>query len=311
MAEAGGEELHTVRSDMPVPEPRPSREAILVHIYPTGPQMGRRYVIASDPLTIGRGELCDIRIDDSSVSRRHATVEPFPGGVRVIDLGSTNGTFLNDVLITRAVLEDGDYLRVGNCIYRFLAGGNVEAEYHEEIYRLTITDALTGIHNKRYLIDFLDRELARSARHGRPLSLVLFDIDHFKRVNDDLGHLAGDYALRELTACIKTGVRREELLARYGGEEFAAVLPETSCGDATRYAERVRAAVEGHAFEYDGKRFAVTVSLGIASTAGNEACTAERLIQMADKALYRAKNEGRNRACVWPPDEAGPGPTAG
>jgi diguanylate cyclase (GGDEF)-like protein len=311
MAEPAGEDLQTVRKEVPVPGAGAQREAILVHIYPTGPLMGRRYVVAAAPLVLGRGDTCDIHINDSSVSRRHAAVEASPGGVTVTDLGSTNGTFVNDALITRAALTDGDYLRVGNCICRFLAGGNVEAEYHEEIYRLTITDALTGTHNKRYLLEFLDRELARSQRHGRPLSLVLFDIDHFKRINDDLGHLAGDYALRELAACLKTGVRREELLARYGGEEFAAVLPETSCADAARYAERVRVAVEGHTFEYDGKRFPLTISLGIASTAGNEACTPQRLIGQADKALYRAKDEGRNRACVCAPDEAGGAPSAG
>ncbi|HEX5273406.1 MAG TPA: FHA domain-containing protein, partial [Gemmataceae bacterium] len=130
MAERGGEDLHTVRRDGPVPEVGSSREAILVHIYPTGPQMGRRYVLAGDPLVIGRGEACDIRIDDSSVSRRHAAVEATAAGVTVADLGSTNGTFVNNVLVSRAVLEDGDYVRVGNCIYRFLAGGNVEADYH-------------------------------------------------------------------------------------------------------------------------------------------------------------------------------------
>ncbi len=295
----------TIRAEgMPAPEAGSHRDAILVHIYPTGPEMGTRYLVRSQPLTIGRGDNCDIQINDHSVSRRHASVQAGPGGVTVADLGSTNGTFLNNAAVASAVLKDGDYLRVGNCIYRFLAGGNIEAEYHEEIYRLTIIDGLTEIHNKRYLMEFLDRELARSQRHGRPLSLVLFDIDRFKSLNDGLGHLAGDYALRELAACIKSGVRREELFARYGGEEFAVVLPETSCADAARFAERIRAAVEGHAFDYDGERFPLTISLGIASTLGNEACTPQALIQWADKALYRAKHEGRNRVCVGGHGEA-------
>src|SRR5262249_999580 len=162
-------------------------DAILVHIYPTGPQMGTRYVITARPLIIGRGDNCDIYINDSSVSRRHASVEASPAGVRVTDLGSTNGTFINNTAVASAALRDGDSLRVGNCIYRFLAGGNVEAEYHEEIYRLTIIDALTETHNKRYLLDFLERELARSQRHRRPLSLVLFDIDRFHGITDASG----------------------------------------------------------------------------------------------------------------------------
>src|SRR5207247_3830386 len=137
-------------------------------------------------------------------------------GYYAVDLQSTNGTFVNDVPASICKLKDGDYLRVGNCIYRFLAGGNVEAEYHEEIYRLTIIDALTGIHNKRYLLEFLDRELARSARHHRPLSLVMLDIDRFKAVNDELGHLAGDFTLRELLSLAKEAIRKEELCVRYG-----------------------------------------------------------------------------------------------
>src|SRR6516165_2972170 len=159
---------------------------------------------------------------------------------------STNGTFINDVAVPEQPLKDGDYLRVGNCIYRFLTGGNLEAEYHEEIYRLTIIDALTESHNKRYLHDFLDRELARSARYHRPLALCLFDIDHFKAINDDLGHLAGDFTLRELATCIRSLVRREELFARYGGEEFVLVLPETTLEGAQNMGERVRSMVEEH-----------------------------------------------------------------
>src|SRR5262249_30475536 len=158
-------------------------------------------------------EDCDIRISDQSVSRRHARIEPTPDGYFAIDLQSTNGTFVNNAPVTMSKLADGDYLRVGNCIYRFLAGGNVETEYHEEIYRLTILDALTGIHNKRYLLEFLDRELARSTRHSRPLAVILFDIDRFKAINDELGHLGGDFALRELATSAQRYIRKEDLFA--------------------------------------------------------------------------------------------------
>src|SRR5207245_1914294 len=123
-------------------------------------------------------------------------------------------------------------VRFGNLIFRYLASSNVEAQYHEEIYRLTIMDALTGIHNQRYLLDFLERELARSLRYSRPLGLIMFDLDRFKTINDELGHLAGDFTLRELVPCIQNSIRREELFARYGGEEFAVVLPETTGANA-------------------------------------------------------------------------------
>src|SRR5882762_5610827 len=215
------------------------RDACVIHIYPTGPGMGTRYPLSDTPVVLGRGGDCDIRIGDHSVSRRHARIQPGADGYYAVDLQSTNGTFVNDVPASICKLKDGDYLRVGNCIYRFLAGGNVEAEYHEEIYRLTIIDALTDIHNKRYLLEFLDRELARSGRYARPLTLLMIDIDRFKSVNDELGHLGGDFTLREIAACVKSVVRKEELFARYGGEEFAIVLPESTHEVGLRVAERV------------------------------------------------------------------------
>jgi diguanylate cyclase (GGDEF)-like protein len=272
-----------------------SRDACLVHIYPTGPGMGFRLALGDTPVVIGRGSDCDIRINDHAVSRRHARLQPEADGYSAVDLQSTNGTFVNDQPISVHKLQDGDYLRVGNCIYRFLAGGNVEMEYHEEIYRLTIIDALTEVYNKRYLLEFLERELARSARYRRPLALVLFDIDRFKAINDDLGHLGGDYTLRELATCVRMAVRREELFARYGGEEFAVGLVETTVEGAVFMAERLRSLVAQHPFRYEDKLYAVTISLGVAATSGEEPLTPTELIQQADDKLYQAKREGRNR----------------
>jgi diguanylate cyclase (GGDEF)-like protein len=272
-----------------------SRNACLVHIYPTGMGMGSRYPLTGRPLVIGRGADCEIRINDHSVSRRHVRVQPGSEGHYAVDLQSTNGTFVNDVPASMHKLKDGDYLRVGNCIYRFLAGGNVEAEYHEEIYRLTIIDALTEIHNKRYLMEFLDRELSRSARYHRPLTLILFDIDFFKKVNDEYGHLGGDYTLRELAACVKSVVRKEELIARYGGEEFAVVLPECTREGAVHVGERLRTLVANHPFQFEGRSFNVTISLGVTSTMGGECLTPHETIRQADDNLRRAKCAGRNQ----------------
>jgi two-component system, cell cycle response regulator len=274
------------------------RDACVVHIYPTGPGMGTRYALADTPMVLGRGNDCDVRINDHSVSRRHARIQPGADGYYAVDLQSTNGTFVNDVPASICKLKDGDYLRVGNCIYRFLAGGNVEAEYHEEIYRLTIIDALTDIHNKRYLLEFLDRELSRSARYTRPLALILFDIDRFKTINDELGHLGGDFTLRELSAIVKGSIRKEELFARYGGEEFAVVLPETTRDGAVQAAERIRGLVEKHSFQYEGKAYPVTVSVGLATTSGDDTLTPSEIIRQADEKLYQAKNEGRNRVAI-------------
>ncbi len=272
------------------------RDACVVHIYPTGPGMGTRYPLSDTPVVLGRGNDCDIRINDHSVSRRHARIQPGADGYYAVDLQSTNGTFVNDVPASICKLKDGDYLRVGNCIYRYLAGGNVEAEYHEEIYRLTIIDALTDIHNKRYLLEFLDREVSRSARYSRPLALILFDLDRFKTVNEDLGHLGGDFTLREVAACVKGSIRKEELFARYGGEEFMIVLPETNLEGAVNVAERLRVLIEQHRFQYEGKNYPVTLSLGVATTSGDPNMTPHELIRQVDDKLFQAKNDGRN--CV-------------
>lgn len=274
--------------------------ACLVHIHPTGPDLGKRTPVGAVAVVIGRDAACTVSNGHGSVSRRHARVEPLADGRhQVIDLNSTNGTFVNNVRVARsAVVNDGDYLRVGECLYRFLAGGNIEAEYHEEIHRLSIIDPLTGVHNRRSLTEFLDREVERAKRHARPLSVVLFDIDHFKKINDQLGHTAGDFTLRDLAARAKELTRADELLARYGGEEFALVLPETPLDRALVTAERFRRAVAADPFTFEGRSFPVTVSAGVGVLPAGGQTTPADLLRRADECLYEAKRAGRN--CVAP-----------
>jgi diguanylate cyclase (GGDEF)-like protein len=193
------------------------------------------------------------------------------------------------------LLQDGDYLRVGNCIYRYLAGGNIEAEYHEEIYRLTILDGLTQIHNQRYLTEFLEREVIRSQRHARPLSVLMFDIDKFKSINDSFGHLCGDFVLRELADIIRTSVRKEDLFARYGGEEFVLVLVETNLEEGVGVAERIRSTVACHQFRFESTPVKLTISIGVATTTGDMNMTPSHLLRTADENLYQAKRTGRNK----------------
>jgi diguanylate cyclase (GGDEF)-like protein len=274
----------------------PARNACLVHIYPSGPSLGRRYPLGETPLLLGRDEsCCGICINDDSVSRRHACIQPTAHGFSVQDLQSTNGTFVNDARIALHILRDGDYLRIGNGIYRFLAGGNVEAEYHEEIYRLAIIDALTEAHNKRYFLDFLSRQLSLSTRYRRPLALAILDLDRFKAINDEMGHLCGDYTLRELAGRIKKVVRKDDLFARYGGEEFALVMPETMREDALHVGEQIRRMIENNPFQYGGLQYQITTSIGIAAITGEEWLAPSEMIRLADENLYQAKHQGRNR----------------
>jgi diguanylate cyclase (GGDEF)-like protein len=269
--------------------------AFLVHIYPPGLSMGTRYVLGDAPVLLGRDLKCDICIDDPSVSRHHARFQPDGDGFCVIDLQSTNGTSVNKVPVTQCKLKDGDDLRVGNCVYRFLASGNVEAQYHEEIHKLTIIDVLTHIPNRRYFVQFLERELLRANRYQRPLALVLFDIDNFKAINDRLGHLGGDYTLRELAICIQGTIRKEGLFARYGGEEFAVVLPEADLAIGMNVAERIRTRIEKFPFRYEGTSYTITISLGVSAITGRNSITPDELIGQADARLYQAKRSGRNR----------------
>jgi len=278
------------------PQPAPTgnpEEGCLVLIYPPGPSLGMRFALAGKEVVIGRGGDCDILLDRDAVSRRHARIERSDGGWRVVDLGSTNGSYVNDVPIQERVLRDGDRLKIGNTIFKFLTGGNVESAYHEEIYRMTIVDGLTQIYNKRYFVEHLERELARCGRSRRPLSLVMFYIDHFKRVNDEHGHLTGDHILKELASRVKRRVRRDEVFARYGGEEFAVVLPEAGHENAVAYGEKIRRLVESEPFTFEQERIAVSISVGVATVF--EEVPSATFIKAADDCLYRAKRNGRNQ----------------
>jgi diguanylate cyclase (GGDEF)-like protein len=266
----------------------------LVMIY--GPALGQRWPVDRE-LLIGRDEGCDVVVPLDTVSRRHCVVSIEGDEARVRDLGSTNGTFVNECPAKdgeEAVLTPGDRLRAGGAIFKFLQGDHVEALYHEEIYRTMIVDGLTQAHNRRFLLEFLDRELARHQRHRRPLSLLLFDLDDFKRINDDWGHLTGDAVLRELAELIRARVRREDCFARWGGEEFAVALSETDPDAAQLFAERVRKLVEEHEFRAGGERLPVTISVGVA-TAPPDLRDAEAFLATVDALLYEAKRQGRNR----------------
>ena len=269
-------------------------QACLVLIYPPGGEMGRRFELDKDNVVLGRGSDCDIQIDRDSVSRKHARIFRAGSQWMVEDLGSTNGSYVNDAPVKRAQLRDSDFVKIGAAIFKFFFGAGIESSYHEEIYKMTIIDGLTGAHNKRYFLEFLDREIARCSRYGRPLSLLMFDIDHFKRINDNHGHLTGDFVLKEMLRRLLSRIRKEELLARYGGEEFAAVLPETDHEGAMTFAEQLRKRVKDEPFEYEGDSLDVTVSVGVHTLNGEDVDAAE-FIKLADDKLFEAKRQGRNR----------------
>jgi two-component system cell cycle response regulator len=187
-------------------------------------------------------------------------------------------------------------VKIGRTIFKFIAGGNIESAYHDEIYRLTTVDGLTQVFNRRYFEETVEREISRCHRYGRQLALVMVDIDHFKQINDNFGHLAGDHVLKHVASAIKTRIRREDILSRYGGEEFALLLPEIDVKGAVALAEKVRKLIEKQKFEFDKQQIPVTISAGVAGLA-TPTYEASDLVRAADTQLYAAKSEGRNKVC--------------
>ena len=288
---AGQEEETRVSSVSRIIDKAISGESCLVTIY--GRDLGKQYPLSKAEIVIGRGNDNDIVLDMDNVSRRHAKVVNREEGFFLEDLASTNGSYVNDEEVRTRQLRNGDLIKIGGAILKFLQGGNIEALFHEEIYRMTIVDGLTQVHNKRYFLEFMDREMARCARYDRPLSLILFDIDYFKKINDVHGHLAGDFVLKRLAEIVSKHIRKEEAFARYGGEEFAIIMPETTGERARIFAEKIRRMVEVTEYQYEDRNIEVSVSLGIAEMGPHR--DPHAFIKAADEMLYLAKDNGRNR----------------
>ena len=277
-------------------QPAP-RSACIVVIHGEG--LGRRADIGDEPVLVGRSQEADLCITHKSVSRGHCRIWRDGEEYRIRDLGATNATRVNELVIDEGILADGDHVTVGESILKFISQTSVEARYHEEIYQLATHDALTDLCNRRHFNELLEKEIARAMRHQRQLALCIVDVDLFKPVNDRYGHIDGDEVLRQIAAIMRRHVRNDDIAARIGGEEFAVVLPECDDAAAFTFAERLREAVADAVFTPGGEAQRITISIGIA-TLSSDRDTRPRLMAAADAALYRAKDEGRNRVCVEP-----------
>jgi two-component system cell cycle response regulator len=267
----------------------------------SGASAGRVHSIGDGVTLIGRGREAQLRFDDAGVSRNHARVS-FLGGSRYLleDLESTNGTFVGGRRIERAELESGDRVNIGPHVTVSFSIVDSQAErMAHELYESAVRDTLTKAHNRRYFIERLGSEIAYARRHSTPLSLVLFDLDHFKRVNDAHGHLAGDAVLREVAALVTHMIRVEDVFARFGGEEFVVLIRGIEHEGAGHFSERLRAAIEKLEIVAEGAEHKVTISAGYATVSELSAAerTAEALIRLTDERLYTAKTTGRNRTC--------------
>lgn len=266
----------------------------------SGNSMGRTFRIEGASCVIGRSAECQFPLDDEGISRKHAKVVVLPEGVTLVkDLGSTNGTFVNERRIDAHPLEDGDRIRLGSeTTLRYGLEDELEVNVRQHLFVAATRDALTGLHNKRSFAEQALRAIALSRRHKQPLSFVLFDIDHFKQVNDTHGHSIGDEILQGVARRVSETVRLEDTVARVGGEEFIVVLPSIGGDHGILAAKRVRAVIAEHPFSTSKGPLAVTVSLGVSQFDPDKHQTAEDVVADADAQLYQAKRGGRN--CVKP-----------
>lgn len=271
----------------------PLRECACLIQY-SGDALGRRFFLDAPLVGIGRGQGSHIMIPDDSVSREHARCLLVENTIELEDLGSSNGTFVNEKRVhSRITLRDGDVVRLGTVMLKFFAHDNIENVFHDKIYVLATTDSSTQLYNKKYLLETLDAEFKFSRTHELPLSIIYYDLDFFKNVNDAYGHSCGDFILRETSQVAKLCVRKEDVLGRFGGEEFVAVLPNTNAQTATEFAERIRTAIAAHPFIFEGKTLRQTVSIGVSENRPDFAAYTD-LLDDADRKLYQSKNSGRN-----------------
>jgi diguanylate cyclase (GGDEF)-like protein len=263
-----------------------------------GVEIGRHYPLRRNRVVLGRGENADVMIPHKEISRAHAMIEALRLGAetvyRLSDLGSTNRVFVNGMPVERHVLGPGDKIQLGDAVLKFELLDAIDEKFHTEIRNRIQYDELTGLLTYESFRTALQWELERLATSVKGCSLVMMDLDDFKKLNDTYGHLAGSFVLREVGASIRDNLRQFDVAARYGGEEFVAYLPETDPAEALIAAERLRRVLADGAFVHQDRAIRLTISMGLAHFP-DEGDSIEALVELADRRLYRAKRDGKNR----------------
>jgi diguanylate cyclase (GGDEF)-like protein len=267
-----------------------------------GLEIGKLYPLLSS-LVIGRGAAVDLQLQGSGISREHCRVLVEAKGVILEDRNSSNGTYLNGQRVRREVLKDGDKIQIGpSTILKFTYCDALEETVAQQLGDLALRDSLTNAFSKRYFLNRLDSEVHYSLRHQSSLSLLLFDLDNFKLVNDRYGHLAGDWVLAQFAEQVQINIRNEDIFARYGGEEFVVLTRNVERDLGLSLASRLRHQVEHLTLNFRGQPISITTSIGLASMPLMGITSANHLIAAADQALYSAKAMGRNCVMVYNPE---------
>ncbi|MBI3295348.1 MAG: GGDEF domain-containing protein [Deltaproteobacteria bacterium] len=266
----------------------------------SGRETGMMHKISGDKMKIGRDATSQIILDDPHVSRNHAELHIKNGReITLKDLGSTNGVFVNGKKVTETTLADGDKVLIGTRLYfKFCYQDSVDQNYQQSLFRAANIDSLTQLYNKKYFVDALSKEFSFSKRTNQPLSLMMMDIDFFKKINDTYGHMAGDLVLKTVGQFLGKNIRLENIACRYGGEEFSIILRNVEGERALQIAERVRTSIEAETIVFRDQNIKITISVGIATLLNNNFETIDDFIQKADEHLYEAKHTGRNRVIM-------------
>jgi diguanylate cyclase (GGDEF)-like protein len=261
-----------------------------------GTHLGKVHALGSEPVHIGRSQDAELWLGDDGVSRRHARLVPDNGRFIIEDLDSANGTFVQGERVKRRLLEDGDLIQVGpTAVFRYSIADADQEALLQQLYSTSVTDALTGASNRENFDTQLASELSYTRRHKSDCSVVMFDLDHFKKINDTYGHQAGDDVLVAVAKAVRKELRAEDVFARYGGEEFAVIMRGIDARGAAALAERLRAAASALVIQSGGHSIRVTLSAGCASARELDDPRGEDLVGAADRRLYAAKRGGRNR----------------
>lgn len=272
-------------------------EPFLVSI--SGRETGKAIPLKNRNLKFGREMTCDVILDNPQISRFHAELFWKGSDLMIKDLGSTNGVFVNGKKIAEESLHNGDKILFGTQMYfKLVYQDAVDQSYQQNLFKAANTDPLTQLYNKRFFMESLEKEFSFSRRSSQPLSLIMFDIDYFKRINDTYGHVAGDTILKLVGSLLTTQTRLENIACRFGGEEFAIILRGANASEAKQVAERIRGIFQSQKVLSKSKEITFTVSIGVATFNGKNFSTSEEFLLKADELLYQAKQNGRNQTIV-------------
>lgn len=264
------------------------------------PTPGGLHVLDKDEFIVGRAPEVDLSIDDPGLSRAHARFIRHGNSYFVEDLKSTNGTSVNGERICGlTLLQAGERIQLGrDIVLRFAIQDRLALEAAERVYEQSIRDALTGLHNRRYLEEQLAHKYTCAVRDHTDMAVVIFDVDHFKRINDAFGHQAGDATLQMLGQLLQRHANTSDVIARYGGEEFVLLSAGQTIVEAKQRAETIRQTLASSEQRAEGRSYHATLSAGVASLRHGGYRTINALLSAADQALYRAKETGRNRVVI-------------